>query len=321
MNDLQTGLAQALNSQLFRKGEVIQQLWSGYGEIARYISDSNELPVIVKVVNPIASSDHPRGWNTQTSHQRKLSSYVNERQFYQEYANKTHSQCRVPQCIASGAKDDNSWLIMEDLDHSGFSTRCDHGTFEVAQLGLRWLAHFHAMFLQQSTDKVWPVGTYWHLQTRPDEFNKMPNGQLKASAQSIDSKLNHAQYQTLVHGDAKLANFCFTSSFDDLAAVDFQYVGKGVGVKDVMYFLGSCFDEEGLFLYGETLVSQYFDCLQQTIDAYYPKIRSNEVVSEWRELYAFAWADFERFLLGWMPTHYKLNGYSQAQTQQAMSQL
>ena len=29
--------------------------------------------------------------------------------------------------------------------------------------------HFHASFLNEAPDGLWPVGTYWHLETRPDE--------------------------------------------------------------------------------------------------------------------------------------------------------
>ena len=36
--------------------------------------------------------------------------------------------------------------------------------------------------------------------------------------------------------------------------------------------------------------------------------------TEWRALYPFAWADFQRFLLGWSPGHRKLNSYSQRVT-------
>ena len=43
----------------------------------------------------------------------------------------------------------------------------------------------------------------------------------------------------LAHGDAKVANFCFTNDQHAVAAVDFQYVGGGIGTQDVIYFLGS----------------------------------------------------------------------------------
>ena len=30
-----------------------------------------------------------------------------------------------------------------------------------------------------------------------------------------------------------------------------------------------------------------------------------------RSMYPVAWTDFTRFMLGWMPTHQKVNGYSE----------
>ena len=54
--DLNTGLAQVFGTQPYRKTQVIQKLWSGYGEIARYSSDPNGHAVIVKVVEPQASA-------------------------------------------------------------------------------------------------------------------------------------------------------------------------------------------------------------------------------------------------------------------------
>jgi hypothetical protein len=43
--------------------------------------------------------------------------------------------------------------------------------------------------------------------------------------------------------------------------------------------------------------------------------------AEWRYLEVFAWADFERFLSGWSPSHFKLNAYSDSKTQDALSRL
>ena len=42
---------------------------------------------------------------------------------------------------------------------------------------------------------------------------------------------------------------------------------------------------------------------------------------EWRPLFALAWADFQRFLKGWSPEHYKINAYSEALTERGLEYL
>ncbi len=49
-----------------QKVTVLQKLWSGYGEVARYWVPDQNTNVIVKVVNPANEASHPRGWNTST---------------------------------------------------------------------------------------------------------------------------------------------------------------------------------------------------------------------------------------------------------------
>jgi hypothetical protein len=320
------------------KLDSIQTLWSGYGEIARYFVPSLAQSVIVKLVQPPSQMNHPRSWNGARSHQRKLDSYVNESIFYQHYSQQTDHHCRTPSCYFSSTNPSTtlsasesaaSALIMEDLDQAGFSKRCDYADLKTVKLGLRWLAYFHAKFLNQGLDDVWPIGTYWHLATRPDEFDSMPDSRLKQNAQRIDEALNSAHFQTLLHGDAKLANFCFSEKLNDLAAVDFQYVGRGVGIKDVMYFLGSCLGDDALALHADAFLDDYFSLLEQAIEHYYiedntqgqrrPKVDFSALEKEWRELTPFAWADFERFLVGWATEHYKLNTYMKKQTSFALS--
>ena len=106
---------------------------------------------------------------------------------------------------------------------------------------LRWLAAFHATFLGVPPESLWKVGSYWHLATRPDELEALTDTALRRAAPVLDARLNRARYRTLIHGDAKLQNFCFSTDGSAVAAVDFQYVGGGVGVKDVAYFVTSVF--------------------------------------------------------------------------------
>jgi hypothetical protein len=312
------------------KTASIQTLWSGYGEIARYFVPSIDNSVIVKIVIPQIQSNHPRGWNGIRSHQRKLDSYINESIFYKQYSQHTDNLCRTPLCyfsfadtpVSIGEQDKSSatsLLIMEDLDQAGFTKRYHEASLDTVKLSIKWLAYFHAKFLNQSLHNVWSVGTYWHLATRPDEFAKMPGSELKSKAHKIDNALNNARFQTLLHGDAKLANFCFSANNSDLAAVDFQYVGRGTGIKDVMYFLGSCLNESELALHADSLLDEYFSILKLAVEHYHVDTDFTALEAEWRELLPFAWADFERFLIGWATEHYKLNSFMKEQTTIALA--
>ena len=60
----------------------VQTLWSGYGTIERIGLRGTEVAsVIVKHVKP-GGGGHPRGWNSDLSHQRKLNSYRVETHWY-----------------------------------------------------------------------------------------------------------------------------------------------------------------------------------------------------------------------------------------------
>jgi len=292
------------------KTELIQNLWSGYGEIIRVALIGGEMnSVVVKHVKLPDNSNHPRGWNTNFSHERKLKSYRVETSWYEHYNKLCDEQCRTPHCIALEHVDDEVVMVMEDLDAAGYTERLSSVSWSEIKTCLSWLANFHATFLNKSPDKLWTVGTYWHLNTRPDELKVMDDHQLKKAAPAIDQLLNNAKYLTLVHGDAKLANFCFSK--DEVAAVDFQYIGGGCGMKDVAYFVGSCLYEEDCEAMETQILDFYFKKLRQAIASKHPELDFSELEKEWRQLYPFAWTDFHRFLKGWSPGHWKLNAYSE----------
>jgi hypothetical protein len=301
----------------------VQSLWSGYGDISRYISPKIKTTFIVKHISPPIEQVHPRGWNTHTSHQRKLQSYQIETNFYRNYASLCDEHCVVPELLAEFSENQQQVLVLQDLDKAGFSRRKDQASMTDVRLGIKWLAYFHARFLQQDSACLWPVGTYWYLATRQDELKVMPTGKLKDAAQALDTTLNSARFQTLVHGDAKLANFCFPDdiSLGRIAAVDFQYVGNGVGVKDLAYFLGACLNQDDLFKYENVILDEYFSQLKNAFEHYQLEVDFKHLQQEWRSLYPAVWADFYRFLLGWSPGHYKINAYMQKQTEIALASL
>ena len=81
-------------------------------------------------------------------------------------------------------------------------------------------------------------------------------------------------------------------------------------MKDVAYFLGSCLSGMECEQYEKELLNYYFSELKQSFKADKFNFTFTELETEWRKLYPFACADFTRFLLGWMPTHQKVNSYN-----------
>lgn len=307
--DFKAYLLQLTGGRYAQETEVIQSLWSGYGKIARYQLDGT-LPetVVVKHISGEAVSAHPRGWNTDRSHQRKVKSYEVESHWYRHWGQQCGKDCKIPSFLGTYSQGNERWIVMEDLN-AHFPLRKSHVTMQDVHACLQWLAYFHATFMGQRPTGLWEVGTYWHLATRPDEWQKMQPIELKEKAAEIDRLLNECRYPTIVHGDAKLANFCFARERDAVAAVDFQYVGGGCGMKDVAYFLGSCLTGEECSLYQKELLDFYFKELGKALSEAGITVDFEDLEQEWRSLYPVAIADFSRFLLGWMPTHQKVNDY------------
>lgn len=277
--------------------------------------------VILKHVRFPDAVDHPRGWHSDLSHARKVKSYEVEMAWYGCLARRCDDGCRVPHCYAAQMDGDDHIMILEDLDAAGFGLRKSMLTKPEVEVCLKWLAGFHANFLGQQPDGLWETGTYWHLATRPDELAAMEDDALRQAAPLINAALNNCRSKTLVHGDAKVANFCFSADGRSVAAVDFQYVGGGCGMKDVAYLIGSCLDECLCEAWGEGLLDVYFSELRRALEKNGAVVDADALESEWRELFPVAQADFHRFLMGWSPGHWKANGYSERIAAEVVVQL
>lgn len=318
---LEAALVHHLGADTVRSRQLLQALWSGYGQIVRYqLAGGLREHLVVKVVRSPASQDHPRGWNTDRGHARKIRSYGVENHWYQEFARRCDETCRVPNFLGSFLHEGQVVLILEDLDRAGFPLRRSRVTPDEVRAVVSWLASFHAKFLGAKPEGLWEIGCYWHLATRPDEWKATTHPGLKQAAPRLDKLLCDASFQTIVHGDAKLANFCFSKDAR-VAAVDFQYVGGGVGVRDLAYFLSSCLDESECAAQEETLLATYFDSLRKALQDLGSDVDFSALESEWRELYPVAWTDFLRFLHGWQPGHWKIHSYSERLMNEVLQRL
>jgi len=291
------------------RAKRIQSLWSGYGEVVRMRLDGHaEQSVVVKVVRP-------PGGGRDRSHRRKLRSYNVEMAWYRDFSARCTAACRVPAVLGLEAVGGGWLFVLEDLDAAGFSGRRHAMSEQEIVRCLQWLGSFHGTFMGCAPDQLWAVGTYWHLATRPDELTAISDRRLRDAARPIDTRLSGCRYKSLVHGDAKVTNFCFGRA--GVSAVDFQYVGGGCGMKDVAYFL-SCLSSRQCEASADRYLDVYFVALRQALSS---EMDAAAVEAEWRELYPWAWADFDRFLAGWAPGYYDTNTYSRRMTQSVLSAL
>lgn len=304
------------------KIEKIQSLWSGYGDIVRYgLKDSKYESIVIKHVKLPKGNNHILGWNSNLSHERKVKSYEVETTWYSKFSHLCDEKCRIPHCLAFESKDDEVLMVLEDLDSVGFPNRRRSISQTQIKACLEWLANFHATFLGEKPEGLWDIGTYWHLDTRPEELEVLTDKSLKNAAKHIDKLLINCKYQSFVHGDAKLANFNFSSDGSRVAAVDFQYVGGGIGMKDVAYFIGSVYYEDECEKVEAQLLKIYFDALKSALERKGKPVNPEEVENEWRSLYHVAWTDFHRFMKGWSPGHWSSNSYSERVAKNVISML
>lgn len=285
---------------------LIQDLWGGYGQLLRI-----QLPgstVILKIVVP------PVAERASVSDQRKRRSYQVEQAWYQSHAQGCEDTCRVARCLGQKGGE-VSLLLLEDLSASGYlptrPPRTEHLT-----AGLTWLAHFHARFMGQCPTGLWEQGSYWHLETRQDEWQRMPSGPLKAHAGRFDAALRAARFQTVLHGDSKPANFLWRGD-GRAAAVDFQYVGPGCGIRDVSYLLDSCLGEEGCRRHADGWLDHYFQQLSGALENEGKAEQAPQIEAEWRHLFPVAWSDYARFYEGWGRSA-QLGRYSAQQLERAL---
>lgn len=185
---------------------------------------------------------------------------------------------------------------------------------------------------------LWADGCYWHLATRQEELAQIGGGwaaALKRHAAAIDAALRgefgggdtddgdggdsgscsggrtggsggrkpgRRRFRTLCHGDFKSANVMFSADGRAAAAYDFQYVGFGLGAKDVAYLLVSSVDESLLSdaASERALLSHYGATLRARLRALGKREAAERYTDEIIAVhYDLAILDYCRFMAGW----------------------
>ena len=272
--------------------ELIQALWKGHGSVVRYSSPHGRSVVIKHVELRQDEAEADEGV------ERKRKSYIVERRFYEHFSARLPFSCRVPRPLAMGS----SFLALEDLVEFPVRVKKIERREQrpILSLVVKWLAEFHAKFMGESfagQDELWECGTYWALATRQQELAGIDDSSfLKRRAAEFDARLRQDDsILTFVHGDSKLANFCFSSDIGSVAGLDFQYVGRGCGVQEVVYLVANGVKDDNLALeWSDGILDEYFSALMNNLV-------DKDKIERMRVLVPYAAADYLRFLRGWAP--------------------
>jgi len=299
----------------------IATLWAGMGQILRLqcqTASGTQRTLVAKRIrckNPRSIGDR-----------RKAASYRVEAAFYSRYSTELsvrHICCRgLHVQDESGGKRENKNNNKDgeaEAEITIVMTPLPHPTIhylggDAARAAVRSVARLHAHFWGGAKsdaavrDGLAAQGTYWYLDTRPDEYDAMPQrglaGRLKQAARGIDEALKAHPYQTVCHGDLKSCNMSRSADPRYVCLVDFQYVGKACCAKDLAY----------LFVCGVDVDSDFEESQEEDLlRLYVDELKANGVgtchggdgdgplptIGGLKGALDLAYCDLYRWMLGW----------------------
>jgi aminoglycoside phosphotransferase (APT) family kinase protein len=319
-----TSLSSVTSKEL--QWETVARLWAGMGYVYRVRVAGRPDRIVKHVRLPSPQRGLSRG------DQRKSDSYHTEANFYEFVVPVLRTRYGVvdlPETYHVRRTPHAIFIVMSYIAGSSAThqrpAELESLTPTRTRLVLDWLARFHAATWQttsstrnnqQQEETPWqqgqrllqkPMGTYWHLDTRPDEHASMSNkgleGRLKLAARAIHDRLQRDPCQCLVHGDVKEANLLFTrdeassGEAERVVLCDFQYCGPGTPSQDLAYFFCSSiedWDDEG-GRRQDVYVSYYLGQLT----AYLPPTAKPPSLAALQDSLDWAYCDFQRFMCGW----------------------
>jgi thiamine kinase-like enzyme len=157
---------------------------------------------------------------------------------------------------------------------------------------------------------LWEEGSFWQLGTRRHELDDLEDVWIRygldtTCAEEIHDILTTSRFRTVIHGDAKAANFFFYDGQEGyrntvartlrIGGYDFQYSGMATPLRDVAYFLCCSMRHDLIRDHEDALLLYYYNELcaslcQQDADEYH--------FDEMKSIYDVCVVDLARFMAG-----------------------
>lgn len=287
---------------------VLGHLWAGYGQIVavQATNGSNQsCSLIIKQCIPPQTCS-----NLSEDHLRKLESYRVESCFYTHISSRMRG-CGVLVPELKGVFEEEQGMTVVTMGDLG-----DHGRYYTKkgnQLDLKegrallsWLARFHAVYWKAAAapQGIWEEGSFWQLGTRRGELDQLDQawverGLDQRTAEIIHDTIRKTRFRTVIHGDAKSANFFFFDGDDtgplQIGGYDFQYCGMATPLRDVAYFLCCSMKQHHVSKYEDELLLHYYTELCAVLCA---EDAEEYSLQELRTMYDLCVVDLARFMAG-----------------------
>ena len=187
---------------------------------------------------------------------------------------------------------DHYIIIMEDLNEKGLFMLDREDPFDVKTLKLivKYFAELHSYFMgKENLKKIEWIKNYnfgeymkeftiknfekkksYFLSNNKNKLtdfliNEIKNIKISELYEKINPDLeNNKNRITLLHGDTQPANLMINSTKDKMAMIDWQYINIGLGLKDIILFIGISLDENNIKENDiQELKDLYFNCLKE----------------------------------------------------------
>ena len=291
--------------------ESIASLWAGMGEIfeIRFYLNDNEKNIISMICKKICLPANEG--SISYGDMRKKKSYEVEKCFYDRFASILNkNDVTVPEGLYTKNSCSNLFICMTRLKGKSLSNL----GIKNAKRAVKWAAKLHALTWGVRADEfvasmgLQSQGTYWYLDTRPNEFENIPRkgweGRLYSAARAIDERLKADPFQSIIHGDFKAANMV-SDGVDNFGMCDFQYCGKGCCLKDICYMIACYCSSSNIDSEGDRVHHPFEEAI---FDLYYAELKANAAKQGLLEVPSYdalldaadlCFVDITRWMAGW----------------------